>query len=128
MESKLDTTARAKFRVKIKSLAEEARIIRQEARRYRGEKYRATAECVRSHNMNVVRPEARATQLAYAFARGVDYRVVENRGTKPLPSRRMAAMLRGIGGMWRLGESDLIDAVEKWGSVPCGRQPDFKPA
>ena len=77
--SKLSRLCSAKFRVKIKSLAAEARIIRQEERRcshgdYAGESQRG---CLRHHRTTVVRLEQRSTLLAYAFLRGRKYRQVE---------------------------------------------------
>lgn len=54
------------LRVKIKSLAEEARIIRQEEKRA-GHPY---CHGLRDHRVSVVRFESRATLLAYAHLRG----------------------------------------------------------
>jgi hypothetical protein len=55
-----------KLRIKAKHLAEEARIIRREARLVHGlERY-----SLNHHRTTTVRNEARATQLAYQFLRG----------------------------------------------------------
>lgn len=72
------------LKVKIKSLAAETRIIRAEERKSLGrgramdaayypddkKKCYATYEKLRHHRIEVVRREARATHLAYAFIRG----------------------------------------------------------
>ena len=71
----------AKFKVKIKSLAEEAIIIKKE-------EYKAFSENVRNclyrHRIDVVRREQRYTLLAYAFFLGKMYSSLEkNAKTKP---------------------------------------------
>lgn len=65
------------LRVKLKSLAEEARIIRIEERRANeAGKYQLQSD-LREHRVIIVRWNARATLLAYQFLRGVPYQVVE---------------------------------------------------
>lgn len=85
--------ARAEMRVKIKSLAHEASVIRAEERqalRRRRKVLRKDKEVagawlfarylsLRNHRLDVVRREARVTLLAYAFLRGVPYLAVEHR-------------------------------------------------
>lgn len=71
---------RAYLRVKVKSLAAEATIIRREERRAKGD-LRAG---LHNHRVVIVRREARASQLALAFLRGVPITVLEgNSKTKP---------------------------------------------
>lgn len=71
---------RHQLRVKIKSLASEARIIRQEAQRTNS----ATARLdLHLHRINVVRKEARAALLAYAFLRRKPYGSVERYTHEP---------------------------------------------
>lgn len=67
------TAAKAKLKIKVKHLAEEARIIRREAQNHRG----ALRHDLKQHKVLVVRPEARATQLVYAFLKGRTYEQVE---------------------------------------------------
>lgn len=68
---------RLKFlKVKIKSLAEEARIIRKEELRARG--YDELREQLYLHRIHDVRDESRATQLAYAYLRGREYGACEH--------------------------------------------------
>lgn len=58
---------REMLRVKLKSLAAEAKIIRKEERRSWG----GLRESLHLHRINEVRQEARATHLAYGFIRGL---------------------------------------------------------
>lgn len=70
---------RVYLRVKIKSLAEEARIIRREEQRSK-----LWGAGLTNHRKFVVRPEARNAQLAYGFLRGRTYEQLEN-STKTAP-------------------------------------------
>lgn len=65
---------RTYLKVKIKSLAEEARIIRKETKRAKSVSIK---NGLRLHNIYVVRTEARHTHLAYGFLRGREYRTME---------------------------------------------------
>ncbi len=73
----------AYLKVKIKSLAAEAKIIRhdEEVWRYREtDKGRPTFFGLRQHRIWDVRNEARSAQLAYAFLRGKPYATTEPTG------------------------------------------------
>lgn len=68
------------LKVKIKSLAEEARIIRHFERKDNGFFFFE----LQAHRKGAVRRAARETLIAYAFIRGIPYkRVEENPRTKP---------------------------------------------
>jgi hypothetical protein len=60
------------LKVKLKSLAAEARIIRDEEK-----KNPLFHQALREHRIGIVRNEARHTQLAYGFLRGLSYRQIE---------------------------------------------------
>lgn len=62
------------LRVKINSLAAEAKIIRKEEKRCKTQSIR---EGLYRHRIDVVRHEARHTNLAYGFLRGIEYRKME---------------------------------------------------
>ena len=78
-----------KLKIKSKTLAEEARIIKREENkardyaRYRRDRQKPITRIEKAragfvdHRKHVVRPEARATFLARAFIRGAKYRDVE---------------------------------------------------
>ena len=76
-------TAIHKLRVNVKSLAAEARFIRQEIKRaHRDAKY-----ALHGHRVMRVKPEARMAHLALAFFKGTPYKVAEN-FTRSEPSAR----------------------------------------
>lgn len=93
----MDRLIRAKFRVKIKSLADEARTIRVEERTACEHGAYATCNGLHEHRVGVVRPEARAALLAYAFCRGVPYGAVEAAGTrKEIDLKRVVGICRSL--------------------------------
>lgn len=70
------------IKIKIKSLADEAKIIRQEEMKFPG--HYKVREGLYLHRVNCVRPECRASNLAYGFLRGRSYSEIEqNPKTKP---------------------------------------------
>lgn len=73
------------LRVKIKSLAAEARIIRAEERRAKHRQQRDLHSQLRSHRVFQVRSAARNTLLAYGYLRGKSYRAIEPHTTGPFP-------------------------------------------
>ena len=98
---------RRHLKVKIKNLAEEARIIRHEERKVRGmDKWE-----LQHHRKTVVRDEARRSQVAYAIIRGKD----------PAPSARLdssgnivAEDLPSVKRMVaKYGSSDLVKELDK---------------
>lgn len=73
------------LRVNVKSLAAEARIIRQETQRAGA----AYAHMLSEHRRGKLRTEARYAQLALAFLRGRSYRTVEPRTSESPLVRRL---------------------------------------
>ena len=74
------------LKIKLKSLAAEAKIIRlEEEKAWHSSRpeVRATREEMYQHRIGIVRYQSRATGLAYAFIRGRTYRDVEPRGQIP---------------------------------------------
>lgn len=65
------------LRVKLKSLAAEAKIIRQEERKANKHRDFSLQNELADHRKIVVRREARATLLAYQYLRGVPYSACE---------------------------------------------------
>lgn len=116
---------RAKFRVKIKSLAAEAAIIRQAEQKavkhlravdaleapegepivspWRQQQrldHQEAAECLgglHAHRVHQVRDEARATFLAYAYCRGKERMHVERKSVTPVDVKRVVAICRSLG-------------------------------
>lgn len=101
---------RAKFRVKIKSLAAESKIIRHEEKRLDGQS--SDRGCLRHHRVSVVRNEQRSTLLAYAYLRGVPYCAVEGRSVKPIDAKAVCRIVRSLS--WSQVEPEKID---EWQAV-----------
>ncbi len=89
----MENNMAVELKIKIKSLAEEAKIIKKEerkllaqARRTQGQDLYAKYDSLMGHRKGIVRFECRATHLAYAFIRGkkrpeanaLDMRVMNN--------------------------------------------------
>jgi hypothetical protein len=91
-EDKVYAGGLSKLRVKIKSLAAEAVIIRFEEKKHDGQS--STRGMLRGHRIRTVREESRAAQLAFAILRGVPYRVVENKAKKPFPRKKVIEIAR----------------------------------
>lgn len=90
--------SRVYLKVKIKSLAAEARIIRAEERKLPGP--HATRTGLHLHRVNEVRREARAALLAYGFLRGRWYEQIEGPGTDrdAVPWQRVLQLANKYGG------------------------------
>ena len=82
------------LKVKVKSLTAEARIIRLEEARSRGD----LREELRAHRRKDVRREQRATQLAYGYLRGIARARVEPKPLTEPDWTRVEAMVKKYGG------------------------------
>lgn len=92
------------LKVKIKSLAEEARIIRREERKAKEAELKNS---LHNHRVRAVRAESRATQIAYGFLRGRTFRQVESNSHKPIDWTRVKSMVG------RYGDARAFDAWAK---------------
>ena len=93
------------LKVKIKSLAAEAVIIRQEARKVSG-RQRYVLNC---HRTEVVRPAARHSLLAYSILRGRPYELMEKKCYQPPNWKTVAAEAKRFGGE----EVQIVEWIEK---------------
>lgn len=84
---------REQLRVKVKSLAAEARIIRKEELRTTG----VLQHELWHHRISVVRSEARCTHLAYGFIRGRTLEQMEAKSDTPPDWERVRKMLKKYG-------------------------------
>lgn len=145
----LNSLTRAKFRVKLKSLAAEAKIIREKERRAARHarawyweidrqlkagaspnalsKERTgmaqatlTNEGLHGHRIGILRDEARATLLAYAFLRGVPYKATEPRAKKPVSIKRVTDISKSLA--WDQGILPSAQAVLDWVVHPAATQ------
>jgi hypothetical protein len=83
------------LKVKIKSLAAEAKIIRQEERKSGGRLRNGLHE----HRVGIVRSEARHSLLAYGFLRGRDYSRLEKNSSQP-NMERVRSLIEKFGPCW----------------------------
>jgi hypothetical protein len=90
------------LKVKIKSLAEESRIIRKEELRSKG----TLRNQLRLHRVNDVRSESRATLITYNFLRGISYK-----RTEPNPTYISSHAEKRLWGR-------VETMVKKYGTVP----------
>lgn len=97
---------RVYLKVKLKSLAEEARIIRREEQK--GGDHR---EGLYRHRVDDVRSEARHTVLAYNFIRGRSYKQTEPHTITPIDINRVLKMVKKYG---EPGDEDRLKKLEEW--------------
>lgn len=90
------------LKVKVKTLAAEARIIRFEERRSHGQ----LRNDLHSHRVHVLRREARATLLAYGYARGKTYASMEGSPRSVPDWDRVERMIKKY--------SQLKQSIEEW--------------
>lgn len=83
------------LKVKVKSLAAEARIIRREEHRWPGDS--PTRASLQGHRRNDVRREARHSYLALAYLRGRAYREVEQTCHRDPDWEAVARMIKKYG-------------------------------
>lgn len=112
------------LKVKIKSLAEESRIIRLEERRalcsgHSDEvrrKYRDVPLflSLRNHRTEDVRIEQRHALLAYAFLRGKVYAECEPKASKPIEMSRLRALIEKFGGRPGLKMACELATIQAW--------------
>lgn len=84
------------LKIKIMSLAAEARIIRAEEKKWPGEHVARIG--LHEHRIHSVRPEARHALLAYGFLRGRSYRQLERTAAQPPDWERVGQLIEKFGG------------------------------
>lgn len=116
LERPVITDKRRLLKIKLKSLAQESRIIRKEELRLRAVKHSALREEIYLHRVHDVRDETRATLLAYAFIRGKTYRSVEAHRS-PTP-KWAGIVLRAATMVGKYGTPDMkkapVDILKTW--------------
>lgn len=88
------------LKVKIRSLAEEAKIIRAEEKKIISDNsiyWIRARSALRHHRTNEVRKEARAALLAYALIRGVPYHSVERPKSKEIDIKAVQRIVDKFG-------------------------------
>ena len=108
------------LKVKIKSLAEESRIIRKETK---AAKQNSIKNWLYLHRILVVRIEARATYLAYGFLRGREYCQIEQKAyTRPDWKRVRQIVSKycvhkpwySLGGQAKKDKEAILERFDQW--------------
>jgi|GEM_PF-5312666 len=94
------------LKIKIMSLAAEARIIRKETKRWPGDSPERLG--LYTHRIHDVRSEARSACLAYGFLRGRTYDQMEGRGSRRPDWKRVEALVS------KYGDGDLRDRMQRF--------------
>jgi len=105
-EQELFELSRHTLRIKIKYLAEEARIIRKEEVKTKSSLVRLN---LRLHRLDIVRYEQRHSLLAYAFIRGIPYKKIENKSYEPPRISKILKILANHAKHLNATEKDLIN-------------------
>jgi hypothetical protein len=111
------------LKIKIVSLAAEARLIRREERRYRGPKWGPSPVRLglHRHRIHEVRPEARHALLAYGFLRGRSYRQIESRAGCVPNWDRVQDLILKYGEVAEADRATTIQRFAEWQSAGCTR-------
>ena len=96
----------SKFRVKIKSLAEEARIIRDEEKKRTG----WARSGLHAHRIETVRYEQRHTLLAYAYLRNAPYGLLEVGPASKPSAHKIQVILKSLASRSNYDG----EAINKW--------------
>ncbi len=110
------------LKIKLKNLADEAKVIRHEEHKVRGDKKKA----LQDHRKGIVRTCARSTLLAYAFLRGVPYDKVEPFARTKPDMKDIQRMVRKYGTPQAPNHACIkkIDAeLERWFGEMWNRDP-----
>jgi hypothetical protein len=111
------------LKVKVKSLAAEAAIIRLEERKVKARRAWARAQQkdeteltlrfngLREHRKRAVRVEARISQLAYGFLRRTPYSRVEHADSQPFDKKRVCGLLTRYGDV---PAKEAEERLEQW--------------
>jgi hypothetical protein len=108
------------LKIKIKSLAAEARIIRHEEKKWPGPSDVRLG--LHSHRVNDVRSEARAAQLAYGYLRGRSYSAMEFNPHAEPNWGRVAALISKYGPVAKVAAEAVLEwsrAAELGNAAAC---------
>lgn len=120
------------LKIKIKSLASEAKIIRFQERKVLAHRRAMIARqgaekkveslyseyhSLREHRRNEVRTEARLSQLAYAFLREKPYEITEEANSTEFNADRVAALVIKFGGKSKQHHAEILEKVKIWAGL-----------
>ncbi len=95
------------LKIKLKSLVDEARIIRKEERKIPKEHAWLRNE-MREHRVGVVRSASRSTHLAYGLARGLEYSVMEKKAECVPDWKAIDKMLASYQNSWTKEQREAV--------------------
>lgn len=105
---------RAKFRVKIKSLAVEIRIIHDELKRAKA----SEKPSLQKHLDTIVKTEIRNTLVAYGFVRGLSYKQIEQSCRNPINAKKVQRIIKSLGSeeseYWALTKEVSVVELQAW--------------
>ena len=105
---------KSKFRVKIKSLAVEIKIIRDELKKANW----AERPSLQKHLDTIVKTEIRNTLVAYGFCKKLKYRNIEQSCRAPINAKKVQRIIKSLGSeeneYWALTEEVSIEQIEGW--------------
>jgi len=107
------------LKVKVISLADEARTIRKEENKAKALGETRLLLGLMDHRKGVVRPEARAALLAYGFLRGVPYHKMEKRCKEEPDWKRVKRLASKFGDGW---SNFLESSFKEWREEPPRRE------
>jgi len=100
------------LKMKIMSLAAEARIIRTEEKKWPGE--HLARHGLHHHRIHEVRPEARHALLAYGFLRGRDYRRLESKAARAPDWDRVQKLAEKFGAVTKADLPAVAQRFAQW--------------
>ena len=100
------------LKMKIMSLAAEARIIRTEEKKWPGE--HVARNGLHRHRMHEVRPEARHALLAYGFLRGRHYRALEAKAARAPDWDRVQKLAEKFGAATKADQPIVAQRFAQW--------------
>lgn len=111
---------RIELKVKIKSLAEEAKIIKREEKKALSKNDRDKYVSLYLHRIQIVRPECRSSNLAYGFLRGRPYSKLERKCYEAPDFRYVKKLVD------KFGQQDIPDLETPWPERKIKQDRDWK--
>lgn len=105
------------LKIKRKSLAEEARMIRREELKLKSDGKGSSSQynSLHEHRIGIVREASRYAHLAHTFNRGQSYHTAEAKGSKPFSQLRLRQEIERFNPLFAaLEKSERDKLISKW--------------
>lgn len=96
------------LKIKVKSLAAEAGIIRNQMSKLKGKNWSHLAKPLQEYRRGSLRAEARDTHIAYGFLKGRSYFQIESTVKRPADWENIARMVK------KCGNTSLVNKLDDW--------------